>query len=71
MFDAWCKATKEYDAVNSIGADNFKHKLKEEKVQVIDVRKEGEFVSEHLENAKNTPLDFLNDHFDKFPKEYI
>ena len=32
---------------------------------VFDVRKPGEFEAEHLPNAENTPLDFLNDHMAK------
>jgi hydroxyacylglutathione hydrolase len=34
----------------------------------FDVRKEGEFNSEHVANAKNTPLEYLNDHLQEFPE---
>ena len=36
---------------------------------VFDVRKESEYLSEHVKDAENTPLDFLNDHMAEFPKE--
>jgi len=36
---------------------------------VFDVRKPGEYQSEHIENVVSTPLDFLNDHLAEFPKE--
>jgi rhodanese-related sulfurtransferase len=43
--------------------------MKEEEVKIFDVRKPGEYLSEHIENAPSTPLDFLNDHLAEFPKE--
>lgn len=66
--DAWKSAGKGIDAVESINADVFKQKL-ETKVPVFDVRKESEYVGEHVEDAKLTPLDFLNDHLTEFPGE--
>jgi rhodanese-related sulfurtransferase len=36
---------------------------------VVDVRKPGEFEAEHLENAVNIPLDFINEHLASYPKE--
>lgn len=36
---------------------------------VFDVRKPGEYASEHIEVAESTPLDFLNDHISEFPKK--
>ena len=68
-FDAWRNASKEYDTVSSIAAEAFKKQLNEAKIPVFDVRKEGEFASEHLEHAANTPLDFLNEHLAEFPSE--
>jgi len=70
-FDAWRKASKEYDSVSSANAQTFKDNLKEEENLIFDVRKESEFSSEHVENANNTPLDFLNDHLAEFPNDGI
>ncbi|MBS9462601.1 MBL fold metallo-hydrolase [Flagellimonas sp. 389] len=70
-FDAWRTASKEYDSVNSVNATVFKIMLEEEETPVFDVRKKSEYVSEHVDGAYNTPLDFLNDHLAEFPNEDI
>ncbi|WP_350293793.1 rhodanese-like domain-containing protein [uncultured Croceitalea sp.] len=66
--EAWEKAGKEIDTVESISADTFKERL-ESTIPVFDVRKEAEFSAEHIENAKLTPLDFLNNHLSEFPQK--
>ncbi len=66
-FDAWKKAAKEYDTISSISANIFKEILENDKVNVFDVRREGEYLSEHVLDAHNTPLDFLNNHLAEFP----
>ena len=35
---------------------------------VIDARKPSEFSAEHVENAKNIPLDYINEHLAEVPK---
>ena len=67
-FDTWKNAGLEYDTVNWVTANGLEE-LMEENVPVFDVRKEGEFASEHIEVAHSTPLDFINDHIAEFPKE--
>ncbi|MDA9575534.1 rhodanese-like domain-containing protein [Flavobacteriaceae bacterium] len=66
-FESWKKAAKEYDTVHSITAEQFKKELAENKQPVFDVRKKSEYFSEHVLDANNTPLDFLNDHLAEFP----
>ena len=66
-FESWKKAAKEYDTVHSITAEQFKKELAENKQPVFDVRKKSEYLSEHVLDANNTPLDFLNDHLAEFP----
>jgi rhodanese-related sulfurtransferase len=68
-FKAWKNSGKEYDTITSISAKELKDTLDNNEVPVFDVRKESEYLSEHMENANNTPLDFLNDHMAEFPKE--
>ncbi len=69
-FDAWKKAGKEVDTINTISADEMAEKMKTPMgIKVIDVRKKPEFGSEHVDNALNLPLDFINDHLGDFPKE--
>ncbi|TMM30013.1 MBL fold metallo-hydrolase [Polaribacter aestuariivivens] len=67
-FASWKKAGKEIDTIESISAETLKHKI-DAKEPVFDVRKPGEYNSEHIKVAENTPLDFLNDHISEFPKK--
>ena len=66
-FEAWKNAAKEYDTVSSIPAKIFKEVKESGDVQVFDVREEGEYFSEHVLDANNTPLGFLNNHLVDFP----
>ncbi|MCI2228725.1 MBL fold metallo-hydrolase [Polaribacter sp. MSW13] len=67
-FDSWKKANKEVDTLESVSAIVLEEKIRENAV-VFDVRKPGEYTSEHIEVAENTPLDFLNNHISEFPKK--
>jgi glyoxylase-like metal-dependent hydrolase (beta-lactamase superfamily II)/rhodanese-related sulfurtransferase len=67
-FAAWKNAGKEVDALVSISAAVLEQKMKV-KTSVFDVRKPGEYASEHIKLAENTPLDFLNNHITEFPKK--
>tara|TARA_B110000208_G_scaffold140324_1_gene169322 strand:+ start:21709 stop:23118 length:1410 start_codon:yes stop_codon:yes gene_type:complete len=68
-FTAWKKASKEYDTVSSVAANTFKDLKAQHEVPVFDVRKEGEFLSEHVLAAHNTPLNSLNQHLTEFPEK--
>ena len=68
-FEAWKKAGKETDSIKSVTAEALAAKLKKEAVPVIDVRKPGEFVSEHVEGAFNMPLDTINEHLASLDKD--
>ena len=60
-FEAWEKAGKEIDQIRSISAEELATIMKNENVNVLDVRKNSEFESEHIIDAENAPLDFIND----------
>jgi len=68
-FEAWKEAGKEYDSLTSISAEEFEKVYEENKDVVFDVRKDGEFTSEHVEGAKHTALDTINSHLSEFPEE--
>jgi glyoxylase-like metal-dependent hydrolase (beta-lactamase superfamily II)/rhodanese-related sulfurtransferase len=68
-FEAWKKAGKEYDTIASISTEEFAEAIQEDKVKVLDVRKPGEYQSEHVENAINMPLDNINDHLSELDKD--
>lgn len=59
-FQAWLKSGKETDTIDRITAEEFAKEVKTEKDKIIDVRKESEYAAEHLENAYNWPLAYIN-----------
>jgi hydroxyacylglutathione hydrolase len=65
--EAWIKDGREVDTINTITPEEFA-KIHNENTKVFDVRKDGEFLSEHLKEAENTPLDNLNDYMAQFPQ---
>lgn len=71
-FDSWKQAEKEYDTVHSVSVAILEEIIMEnpkEKVAIFDVRKEGEYASEHILDVPSAPLDHINDHLAEFPKE--
>ena len=68
--EAWRKAGKEIDEIKSINADQLAEIMKKDKdIKILDVRKPGEYQSEHVANAENAPLDFINDSMLKVDKD--
>ena len=65
--EAWKNADKQVDVVEGIDADELKNIIEKNKIEIFDVRKPGEYLSEHISEAHNTPLDFINDHMSEFP----
>jgi rhodanese-related sulfurtransferase len=60
--DAWKKAGKETDTIKSISFDELAEIVTKNKdAHILDVRKKSEYDSEHVVNAENAPLDFIND----------
>ena len=69
-FEAWKLASRDYDKVTSISPETFEEAYKEDSTMpIFDVRRASEFNSEHIVDAHNTPLDYLNDHLFEFPKD--
>lgn len=66
--NAWKKAGREADTLESISAQEFARRMKAEDLNVFDVRKQSEWEAEHLEHAKHASLQFLNDHLAEFNK---
>jgi hydroxyacylglutathione hydrolase len=58
---AWQQAGKELDTVHRISAEAFAQNVDVEKDLILDVRKEGEFAGEHVENAYLRPLAQINE----------
>ncbi|MBM1106598.1 MBL fold metallo-hydrolase [Aurantibacter crassamenti] len=70
-FEAWKNSAMEYDTVSQVSAKALSNLLKIDQVPVFDVRKNSEYLSEHLLAAVNTPLDYLNNHLAEFPDNKI
>jgi hydroxyacylglutathione hydrolase len=63
-FSAWQEAGFEVDHINSISAEEFKSNFEGKTMeQPLDVRKESEFLSEHVVGIENFPLDNINQNF--------
>ncbi len=60
--DAWINAGKEVDILPTVTVDEFAAaEVADPSIQILDVRKKSEYDSEHIVNAINAPLDFIND----------
>ncbi|AZA82899.1 MBL fold metallo-hydrolase [Chryseobacterium lactis] len=60
-FEAWKGAGKEIDSVNRISAEEFEKEIKGRNIKVIDIRRESEYHAEHIEEAFNKPLAYINE----------
>ncbi|MCP4882433.1 MAG: MBL fold metallo-hydrolase, partial [Flavobacteriales bacterium] len=70
----WKSHGFEVDTIGSISAHLFAEKLaKGEMEKPVDVRKESEYLSEHVVGVDNFPLDFIHDNFSEIDteKEYF
>lgn len=65
-FDAWINSGKEVDALSQVTAEELKGI---EGATVVDVRKSGEYLSEHLIDAIHVELDYINDQMASVPQE--
>ena len=59
--EEWKKRGKEIDSIKSVNANELAGALSKGDANIIDVRKEGEYISEHVDGAVNLPLDNIND----------
>ncbi len=61
-FPAWKDAGMQIDTIKTVTAAEFATEEKNNpKINILDVRKNSEFLSEHVENAINAPLDYINE----------
>lgn len=65
-FDAWKNSGKNVDSLPQVTAGELKDIAD---ATVVDVRKSGEFLSEHLIDAIHVELDFINDQMASVPQE--
>lgn len=65
-FDAWKSAGKEVDTLDQVTAEELANI---EGATIVDVRKSGEYLSEHVVDAINVELDYINDQMASVPQE--
>ncbi|MFO7673144.1 MAG: MBL fold metallo-hydrolase [Lutibacter sp.] len=71
---SWKAAGHKVDKIGSISATQFANRLKEGTMEVaLDVRKESEYLSEHVVGVENFPLDYIHSSFAEIKpdKEYV
>jgi glyoxylase-like metal-dependent hydrolase (beta-lactamase superfamily II)/rhodanese-related sulfurtransferase len=60
-FDAWKSSGMEVDSIRRITPQVFEKEFKQGESVVFDVRKDTEYAAEHVDEAFNRPLAFIND----------
>lgn len=66
---AWKEAGYKTDSVEEVSADVFACLYRVDKqINLLDVRRESEYRTQHLEGAVNFPLDFINQHMNELDK---
>lgn len=60
-YESWLKSGKPVDTIERIDAKLFEQNLDIDTDQVIDIRREAEFAAEHITNAYNKPLSYINE----------
>lgn len=66
--EAWKEAGYETDSITSIQPEELAAKHKTGDINILDVRKRSEYDSEHVKDAVNAPLDYINDSMTKIDK---
>jgi len=68
-FEAWKNAGKEVDTIKRVSAEQLADIMKANpNAPVFDVRKQSEYLSEHVEGVENAPLDVINESMQSIPK---
>jgi hydroxyacylglutathione hydrolase len=60
-FQAWTQVGFDVDTVNRITAGQFEKEFKIGESKIIDIRKEGEYEAEHVDEAYSRPLSSINE----------
>lgn len=68
-FPAWQLAGKETDQIESISPEELAARMEKGPLAILDVRRKSEYDSEHLMDAENAPLDYINESMLKVKKD--
>lgn len=66
--NAWIAAGKEIETLESISAEEFAQRAKQQDLNILDVRKDGEYQSSHLPDAQHFALDYINENMNEVDK---
>jgi hydroxyacylglutathione hydrolase len=58
---SWINEGRETDSIKSISANELANLLNTSEINILDVRKNSEYLSEHVIDAENAPLDSINE----------
>ncbi|MBI1184400.1 MBL fold metallo-hydrolase [bacterium] len=67
--NSWKDAGFETETIKSVSVDELEKLIEGENLNVVDVRKPSEFAAEHVADAKNIPLDYLNEYLGELNKD--
>jgi glyoxylase-like metal-dependent hydrolase (beta-lactamase superfamily II)/rhodanese-related sulfurtransferase len=67
--DAWKASDRDIDKLKSISAETFAKLAKSEDLNILDVRRDGEYKSKRLEDAQHFALDYINSHMNEVSKD--
>ncbi len=66
--EAWKNSGRVLETINSVSAVQLEELLRDKKLDVLDVRKPGEYSAEHLKGVSSCPLDFMNENIPALDK---
>ncbi|MDN3585818.1 MBL fold metallo-hydrolase [Pedobacter aquatilis] len=69
-FENWISTDKEIDNIETISAETFEEAVNQNEIIALDVRKPGEYESEHLEFTLSRPLDFIDDWMEEIDTKF-
>jgi len=68
--EAWVQAGKATDTIVSISAEELAIRMAQHAgLHILDVRKQSEYLPEHISGAVNMPLDYINEHLEELDKD--
>lgn len=68
-FAAWQHDGRETDRIPAVTAEELAGLVRSQPVNILDVRKRSEYDSEHVIDAENNPLDYINDNMTALDKD--
>ena len=66
--EAWVSSRRDIETLESISAETFANRVKSGGINILDVRKDGEYTASHLEDAQHFALDFINNNMNQVHK---